>query len=212
MLTNKCTQNPTNGFPRPKTASLNVYEEVVEDHEFKALCLHLSVEDEFAVRCFRYMGTYPMDYAFAEKQNFFFRDGVLTFNRKRGKNHLKFNQPLDGRIEEAIKQKWAPLRGPTERVFWFGTTAQYKSWYYCLQKRVYKAWQECGLGTPKKLGAFRHTFCTEAMERGVPEDVVLEWAGYSKGSTVLRKVYLHRKSTTRYRYVETASPPPVLSL
>ncbi len=208
ILTDKVSQNPLRGYPRPKMASLNVYEETISDEELETLCAHLNQDDEFAIRCFRYMGTYPMDYALAEKQNFYMKDGVLTFNRKRGKNTFKFNQPLDGRIEEAIKQKWLPLRSPNDRMFWHGTLEQYRSWYYCLQKRVYRAWHHCGLGEPKKLGAFRHTFCTEAIERGVPEDVVLEWAGYSKGSTVLRKVYLHRKSTTRYRYVQDASTVP----
>lgn len=202
ILTGKCSQNPTKGFPRPKTASLNVYDKVVEDSEFAVLCAHLTPEDEFAVRCFRYMGIYPMDYALSEKQNFYMKDGVLTFERKRGKNHHKFHQPLDGRIEEAIKQKWLLKRSPTERMFWNGSTKEYRAWYVCLSRRVARTWLLCGLGEPKKLGALRHTFCTECVERGVPEDVVLDWAGYSKGSTMLRRVYLHRKSTARYRYVE----------
>jgi hypothetical protein len=204
------TIDPLEDYPRVKTSSINVYEEVVEDHEFSLLCAHMSAEDEFALRCFRYMGIYPGDYAFAEKRAFFMNQGVLTLYTKRGKNHLKFNQPLDGRIEPAIKQIWLQLRSPSERMFWHGAKAEYRSWYYCLQKRVYRAWQHCGLGKPKKLGAFRHTFFTEAIERGVPEDVLLVWGGYSPGSTVLRRFYLHRKSTARYRYVQsTPSSTPL---
>lgn len=195
--------DPLQGYPRPKTSSLNVYEEVVEDHEFSLLCAHVNVDDEFALKCFRFMGIYPMDYAFAEKKDFFLNDGVLTLYRKRGKNHLKFNQPLDGRIEPAIKQLWASRRDPRARMFWNGSKEEYRSWYYCLQKRLYRAWHHCGLGKHKKIGAFRHTFFTEAIERGVPEDVLLVWGGYSPGSTILRRFYLHRKSTARYRYVET---------
>lgn len=213
ILTDKIEKNPVRGYPRPKTTSLNVYEETVEDSEFSLLCAHLMPQDEQALRCFRFMGIYPMDYAFCEKQDFFMLDGVLTFDKRRGKNHLRFNQPLDGRIEQAIKQIWASKRRPTERMFLDIQKGQeYRTWYHLLERRLFKLWTHLGFPKHKKIGAFRHTFFTEAIERGVPEDVLLTWAGHSKGSTVLRRLYLHRKSTARYRYVETSSPPGLFSL
>lgn len=213
ILTDKLDKNPVRGYPRPKTTSLNVYEETVEDSEFSLLCAHLLPQDEQALRCFRYMGIYPMDYAFCEKQDFFMLDGVLTFDKRRGKNHLRFNQPLDGRIEPAIKQLWASKRRPTDRMFLAIQKGQeYRTWYHLLERRLYRLWRHLGFSKHKKIGAFRHTFFTEAIERGVPEDVLLTWAGHSPGSTVLRRLYLHRKSTARYRYVETPNPPSLPSL
>jgi integrase len=213
ILTQKTTLNPTMGYPRPKVSELAVYEEVWEDQEFSVICAHVSVPDEFALRCMRYMGIYPQDYAYAEKQDFKMKDGVLTFFKKRGKNHLKFNQPLDGRIEADVKRIWYKKKNPTDRMFSEVEKGRaYLSWYYLFQKRVYKVWQHCGLGKHKKLGALRHTFVTECVERGVPEDVLLQWLGHSPGSTVYRRVYLHRKSTARYRYVETPTPNDRLHL
>jgi hypothetical protein len=202
--TNLLPFNPMQGYPRPKTAEFNVYEEVVEDGEFNLLCAHLKAEDEFILRCMRYMGTYPQDWAYAVWENFYLKDNILHFYRKRGKNHLKFDMPLDGRIEGVVREIWKRKK-PGQKMFWNGTEEQYQSWYYCLQKRVYKVWQHLGL-KPKKLGAFRHTFITEAVDRGVPEDVLLKWLGYSQGSTVLRRVYVHRKSTSKYRFIPELHP------
>lgn len=210
IITGRMTFDPTLGYERPKKAEFGLYTDIVTDAELETLCAHLTHADELAIRWFRWTGTYPADFAFAEKQDFYLKDGILHLRMERAKNRFKYHQPLDGRIEPYVKSIWLRKSKPKERMFLDVQAGQpYVTWYYCLQKRLYKIWL-FQFGKHKKIGAFRHTWITDCIERGVPEDVLLQWAGHSPRSTIYRERYLHRKSTTRYRYVPDASSPSPL--
>lgn len=211
--TGKLTFNPMQGYPRPKAKDFQVDDETWEQWEFDKI--HKALEgtpEAFMLKVLRYTGIYPMDYAFLEKGHFVILDGVLHLIKQRAKNIETYRQPLDGRIEPDLLTRWNKFSLPTDRLTTNRTDEDYKVWYNEIQRRVIGTWRKHIRSSPKMLKSLRHTWLTEQIERGVPEDVLLQWAGHSPGSTILRRHYLHRKSTARYRYVEAAGSHPSLSL
>lgn len=185
----------TQDVPMPPKASFGRREEVWDDEEFEAVIEKQSEFDREVLMVMRWAGMDSSDVAELGREHIKKdAEGGWIFKKRREKaktDEETIVQPISSKILGLILARYKAAK-PGEKLFG-SIYATPRSFTTSLLGRVRRA-----AGPTKDLKSLRHTYATYHAERGVPLDVLRVWMGHARDSRVLDRIYLHRKSTSRF--------------